>query len=144
MDGLAAKEIREAALELLIELEHGQLHVELNPSSDPDWQARGWMVRQAEEENAEWYRNFCRQYTSGRKRPRRRRKAKLHDTLIKRAQTVKALERILEGRTQSPYVERLMPFLKERVELIADREGREGGGTRIVPSHSEEFMEMGF
>src|SRR5947209_5674569 len=111
---------REAALDLLIELESTRLEVVLIPSADPDCAMRGGMIRVVQNANCKWYRAFCKSHQTRRKRPRRRRN--YSDTLIKRAYTVRALESLSEGRSAGIYEERLKPFIKERMKEIERRE----------------------
>jgi hypothetical protein len=79
-----------AAVELLGELESSCLEVVLVPERRRT--CEGGMIRVAVSKNATWYQRFCRQYASS----RRRRKAAF-DTMIKRAHTVRALERFAAG-----------------------------------------------
>lgn len=55
-------------------------------------------------ENCPWYRHFCDTHKSPRRRyPRPR-------TIIKRYATIRALERMLAGRFDSIYAQRLLPL----------------------------------
>jgi hypothetical protein len=86
----------------------GQLEVVLVPAPEP--KHSGHMVRCVANQNPRWYQHFCSLYTAHRARPRTGRK---HDTLIKRRETVRALEIILEGSGESfPAVERLKEFVR--------------------------------
>lgn len=142
-EGARAQEIGAAALDLLIELECFRLHVVLVPSSDPDWVERGWMVRGADEENCEWYQEFCDRYQKhrlnkgprGKSKPRMRRN--YSDTAIKREHTVRALERIIAGKREGIYVERIWPFIVERMKEIRARERRERRHERASKSMSQ-------
>lgn len=73
------------------------------------------MIRVAHMVNAEWYQDFCADYTKRRTKPRHRRK---HDTKIERTTTIKALERIIKGDTSGTYAERLMPYLLAQIERM--------------------------
>ena len=102
--------MRAAAQELLDELQSGWLLVEKLPHEV------GW-VRRVLGENAEWYQRFCREYLS-RCRSHRHRSGRKPDTLIKRQDTIRVLEALARGEeVRSVYVERLLPYLKERVEF---------------------------
>lgn len=108
--------IRDAALELLIELEGNCLEVVLIPSGDPDIAMRGGMIRAVQSANAEWYQDFCASYPSS----RRRRRLNDNDTCIRRKTTVKALERIMEGKDGGIYGERLQPYLDAKLKEMRD------------------------
>jgi hypothetical protein len=113
---------------------------------------RGGKIRRAHLKNAAWYSDFCQGYTARRRKrcrrhrrrctcsreekekrrwtTRQRRKSKLHDTCIKRAHTVAALERVIEGKLESTYVDRLWPYIVERAgELRRQR--------RVTEAHAE-------
>ena len=93
----------EAADELLEELESGYLEVCKIPGKE------GGFVRVAVSVNCEWYRRFCRRFLVSRRRyPKPR-------TIIRRCDTIQALRRIVAGETGGAYVERLMPFVEERI-----------------------------
>ena len=101
--------LADAALELLAELESTRLDVVLVPA--PDQRHSGHMIRVAQEGNCEWYRSLCDEYQSS-----RRRRSFKSDTKIKRAHTVRALERIIAGSYEGAYAERLMPYVEERLK----------------------------
>lgn len=83
--------------EMLIELESTRLEVVLVPSKRHH--ARDWdMVRVAASKNCTWYRRFCLAHSSD-----RRRGNLLHDTRIKRANTIRALNQMLAGRPAGKY-----------------------------------------
>jgi hypothetical protein len=73
------------------ELESNSLQVCLAPSkrrlNEHD------QIRVALSRNANWYRTMCARFQSGRKKSRTN-----FDTLIKRRETLKALNRLIEGR----------------------------------------------
>lgn len=94
------------AAEYLVELDAHQLLVVLIPSRDPDIAMRGGCIRAVEEENAEWYRNFCGHYASTRKY--RTRKFK---TLIKRQHTRRALQELMRGEKKTGYAMILAEFI---------------------------------
>lgn len=56
---------------MLMELESNCLEVVLIPSGDADCAMRGGMIRVAQSSNAYWYREFCDQHQSSRRRMRR-------------------------------------------------------------------------
>jgi hypothetical protein len=130
------KAFRDAALELLMELENAHLEVVLIPSQDSDCAMRGGMIRAVQESNADWYRSYCDRYQSS-----RRRRSHKSDTRIKRAHTVKALERVIRGQLDSAYAERLEPFIRQRMKEARSRD-RVGGGTKGVPLDRD--YSMGF
>jgi hypothetical protein len=135
--GEAARRIirlRRAAMRMLTELESSCLEVVLIPSKDPDCAMRGGMVRVAHMKNVRWYSEFCKHFTARRRRPckyhprrcdcpkeekekrrwyyRDRRKSKLHDTSIKRQDTIRGLEELMRGKCQSVYAQRLADFIE--------------------------------
>lgn len=99
---------------MLDELDYQRLTVGLAPC----W---GWMGddgrqrRVIEERNPAWYMEFCRQYPSGRTRPRRKRHG---DTLIKRRHTLRALAEISSGHVRTEYARRLWPVVQQRAADI--------------------------
>jgi hypothetical protein len=121
---LTTQELSDAALELLIELESSRLEVVLIPA--PEQRHSCHSVRAVQESNAEWYQKMCKRHL------RRRKRYSKPDTLINRAHTIKALERVMEGRIDSLYAERLMPFIKEKAQEM--RGGR-------FDSYSEQRVE---
>lgn len=103
-------EYQVAALELLAELESSRLEVALVPTR---WRMNeGGCIRVAVSKNATWYRRFCEQHLSARRRLNRS-----LDTKIKRQHTLRALQRIAEGKpTRGVYAERLRPFVQRRAQ----------------------------
>jgi hypothetical protein len=98
-------ELRKTAGIMRAELERSRLTVALAPCE------RGRannMIRAVDSKNPEWYRAFCRQYPSS-----RRRKRKKPDTAIKRANTLRALSELEQGEMKTEYAERLFPFVCE-------------------------------
>ena len=76
----------------------------------PEQMHHGHGVRTVCSQNADWYRHFCRLYSSNRRDAARWSK---HKTLIKRRETVAGLERILRGGAdETPYTERLRDFIR--------------------------------
>jgi hypothetical protein len=95
----------------------------------------GHMKRKRGMRNADWYRDFCDQYQTlrgkltvrcdlcwlyhrrggncrkGRRRPRKNPLFK-SDTMIKRRETLRALDTIIEGGKVTPYVVRLRDFIR--------------------------------
>lgn len=93
--------VRAAARRLLEELQSSYPETCKVPNGN------GGYVRVPVSVNTEWYRRFCRQYLSVRRRyPKPR-------TLIRRCHTIKALERIAQGNLRGVYAERLGPFVEE-------------------------------
>jgi hypothetical protein len=110
--GAAARRIvalRRAAERMLTELDSSRLEVVLIPASDV--RHSGHSVRVVQEANALWYRKFCAEYSSTRKRKNRH-----FDTMIKRAHTRRALLEIISGRCATPYAQRLARFIEQAAE----------------------------
>lgn len=106
---MVTDDLLQAAEFMLFELCQNRLRVLALP---PEKQCK---IRVVVEQNPPWYQEFCATYTAGRKRPRRRRK---HDTLIKRRETMNALERMSNSADWSGvYQERLIPFVLKWAEL---------------------------
>lgn len=132
--GQAARRIithRRAAMRMLSELESQRLEVVLVPSRDPDCAMRGGMIRAVQEANPEWYQDFCSQFTAKRRASCRRcyrrcqcdkeerqrlrwrtRPRRLHDTLIKRQDTIRGLRELIKGQCVSIYAQRLADFIE--------------------------------
>lgn len=90
----------QAAWILLEELRAGRLEV-----------AKIKGLRKSLSSNAEWYQRFCANNVRSLKRyPRLR-------TVIKRWWTIKVLEKLVDGKANldTIYVQRLLPFLEERL-----------------------------
>lgn len=86
---------------MLAELESACLDVQLAPAPYPRHEAH--CVRVVANKNARWYRDFCEQYRST-----RRRKNPRIDTAIRRRETVAALQRMIAGvDSGTTYAERL-------------------------------------
>jgi len=85
-----------------------RLRVTLIPSRIPEVAAAGGCIRQVEEDNPTWYRMLCKAFEANRTRPRRRKK---HDTTIKRAHVIRALDELARGVVRSEYAQRLTPYL---------------------------------
>lgn len=135
--GQAARRIialRRAAERMLAELESSRLEVVLIPSKVPDCAMRGGMIRAVQEANPEWYQDFCSQFTARRRAQCRRcygrcecskeerqrlrwrtRPRRLHDTLIKRANTIKGLKELMRGQCETIYAQRLTDFIEQRL-----------------------------
>lgn len=116
---MLSKREREAAAEMLAELEQRRLEVILVPAPDP--RHHGHAIRTAVMTNPRWYRRLCRQYPTQRSRPRRRQKP---DTAIKRSHVARALAELSKGAVSTEYATRLLPFVRERA------------GTQRAPAHS--------
>lgn len=100
-----AQEVADAARQLLEELEAGWLEVAKIPSR------RGGYIRVPMSKNAEWYSRLCRTYESATSKrfPKPR-------TIIKRCHTIAALRRLIDGRRDGEYYERLRPFIEDVLE----------------------------
>jgi len=95
------------ALELLLaDLESNRLEVALVPQKRHT--NEGGMIRVCMSKNCRWYREFCARHSSSRVRNHRK-----HDTRIKRADTVRLLERLIAGAaTRSKYAEELLSIAR--------------------------------
>lgn len=100
-------QIAKLAEECLAELEGNILEVILVPSQDPECAMRGGMIRCVASQNARWYREFCEQFESNRRRPRNK-----PDTMIRRQWTRRALKELIEGKCQTIYAQRLKQFIR--------------------------------
>lgn len=99
---------RVAAKYMLEELEAGWLEVAKVVSQ------HGGYIRICNSVNCEWYSRFCRAHEGF----RRNRRWKKPRTFIKRCHTITALKRIIAGRMDSVYAERLEPFINEQIERM--------------------------
>lgn len=91
---------------LLAELESNSLQVCLAPSKRRINESD--QIRVALSRNANWYRAMCAKFQSGRKKSRTN-----FDTLIKRRETLKALNRLIEGRAKGTiYEARILAIAK--------------------------------
>jgi hypothetical protein len=122
----------------LQELESEQLEVVLVPSKHPEIAEKGGMIRAVSSENPKWYRDFCELYPARRGaytmrcdwcrlwhhrkskcgkgkrlKPTVFRRKRLFDTAIKRRDTVRGLNELLDGRCRSEYAKRLRAFIRE-------------------------------
>lgn len=106
------QEERELAEEMLYELEGAYFEVVLIPAPDP--QHSGHKVRALQSGNPKWYSVFCSRYMScrgiGRKKMKRAR------TFIDKRRSVSSLERVSKGEVSTPYDERFIKFIRERIE----------------------------
>lgn len=91
---------------MLAELEGNRLEVILVPQRR--WTNEGGCVRVAVSKNCRWYRAWCAKYPSSRVR-----RNSAPDTLIKRANTVKALEGLIAGTYQGKYREGLVKIAEK-------------------------------
>jgi hypothetical protein len=98
---------RAMAGELLAELGHSRLEVELRPA--PRSTHAQHCIRVVTNRNPPWYRRLCEATPNARKRPRCRRAS---DTGIKRHQVERALERLGGGICQYPYDWLLLPIVR--------------------------------
>jgi len=81
---------------LLMQLESSCLEVVLVPSKR--FVNEGGCIRVAQQRNAKWYQQFCKNHSSD-----RRRKNLLHDTKIKRRNVIRALELMIAGLPAGKY-----------------------------------------
>jgi hypothetical protein len=94
--------------DMLGELESGWLEVVLTPSRFQECAKRGGKIRVTQNQNAEWYKNLCGQFTS-----RRGRQKRLHDTLLKRKNVIRVLKTLIKGDKSNSY---LVPHLLEEAK----------------------------
>lgn len=90
--------------QMLDELESHRLEVQLVPLNPRlrNWNAGG-MKRVVSDRNADWYRRFCKNHPSSRKRNKRK-----WDTKIKRANILRILTRLCHGKPSvSKYADEL-------------------------------------
>lgn len=100
-------QIAKLAEECLAELEGNILEVVLIPSIDPECAMRGGMIRAVASANAQWYREFCLQFESSRRRQRKK-----PDTMIKRQWTRRGLNELIDGKCHTTYAQRLKRFIR--------------------------------
>lgn len=94
--------------EMLNELQSHQLVTILAPSKRHD--RRDWdMIRVNADENVKWYRKLCADHPSS----RRVRRGKF-DTKIRRANVLRQLELMIEGRYSGKYLDALQCIAKSR------------------------------
>ncbi len=98
-------ELRQTAAVMRAELEASRLCVTLAPCQRG---RAGNQIRTVDECNPAWYRQFCLEYPSGRKRGRKK-----PDTAIKRAGTLRGLAELERGEMHSVYAVRLFPYVVE-------------------------------
>lgn len=121
----------------LRELEQQSLEVVLIPSKHWEVAQQGGMIRAVQQENPEWYQEFCGLYRARRggrttrcdwcglwhhkksrcskgkkRRPPAYRQKRLFDTSVKRRDTVRGLKELLSGQCQSVYAQRLRDFIR--------------------------------
>lgn len=90
--------------DMLNELVNNALVVVLLPA--PEQRHTGHMVRAVEQQNANWYREFCadhEEYRAGYEKPK---------TIIKRQDTINALYRVLDGDCVTVYAQRLLEHVR--------------------------------
>jgi hypothetical protein len=87
--------------DMYFELLGNKLEVVLIPA--PDTRHSNHCIRAVQYANPKWYQDFCAMYPTSRAR------GKL-STIIKRRETISALEKIMQGATTGIYVERLLEF----------------------------------
>jgi hypothetical protein len=115
----AASELLAEVEMMLNELEASQLEVALVPQRR--FTNHGGMVRCAIQKNAKWYRDYCAAHPSSRVR-----KNLAPDTRIKRRDTLRVLQAIIQGGSRSKYVPALLAIAKQR-ERAARSHVRTGG-----------------
>lgn len=96
---------------MLSDLQACRLEVILVPSRDPDCAMRGGMIRAVQEQNADWYRNFCKQFPSNRRWQNRKGRTK-----IKRRDTERGLRELIAGKCETQYAQRLHSFIEREQE----------------------------
>lgn len=101
----APARFRSTIQRMLDELEGNRLEVCCIPSIFPELADRGAKIRCVASQNTPWYQDYCRQWEARRTRPRRK---LLHDTRVKRRETILALQGLLNGGTRSIYVNDLL------------------------------------
>src|SRR5688572_32242163 len=94
MTSTTNRRLRRLAKRYLMELESAQLEVVLIPAPEPRHSTH--QVRAVQEQNCEWYRQFCEEH------PSNRRGSKLR-TKIKRRLTILALLALANGRCETSY-----------------------------------------
>lgn len=116
-------DLLEQAVAILMqeELEYNRLDVTLAPCHG-HYGDDGRYRRIVESRNPAWYRDLCSEYTSGRTRPRNRKK---HDTLIKRQLILRALEDIGNGRCHTVNAQRVYPYVKEEAQKLQAQQAQE-------------------
>lgn len=88
-------------------LKNNRLEIGLAPSKHIENATRGKKIRVVVQVNADWYRRFCADFPSSRKRDNR-----TFDTAIRRPKTIVALERMLLSKTaRSVYAHRIMKYI---------------------------------
>lgn len=138
-DFVTKAEGRELCEQFLDEMGQCELFVYVEP--DPD-RNNGCGIRRVGMQNPKWYQEFCREWGTrrgalsarcadcrgfhrrgGRHLPGRRPRGprKKHDTMIKRRETVAALERILLGHTDTVYTERIKEFIRRKGKRFLKR-----------------------
>lgn len=104
---------------MLWELETNYLEVVLIPASEQ--RHSGHCIRAVQNANCGWYKDFCSLFPSGRKGRKIR-------TRIKRRETVRALKKIIAGKTEGVYVERLLRLIES-----LNQEKQKNRRARVVP-----------
>lgn len=105
--GPEADPMTAAFLDVCLALPDKRLDVCLG--SAPKRRFTGHMIRVVNERNPQWYRDLCADYPSS----RRIRRCKF-DTVIRRQGVIRALQEISDGRCQSTYARRVMPYVRQR------------------------------
>ena len=104
-------EAQASALEMLEELRSRKIKVILVPNPEkPDSVHK---LRAVEISNPAWYQELCAQYPARthRKKP---------STIIRRSCVLRGLQELAEGRMQSLYAERLLPFVQNNATMSAE------------------------
>lgn len=107
-----SKKVRQELVVMQAEFDSSQLRVALVPlSPNKRGYNEGGCKRVAVEVNARWYRDFCRQHSSSRRRLRRN-----FDTRIKRRNVAILLDRLLTRGSTSKYAAELIRIAEERLK----------------------------
>ena len=110
------KEIAEMAQLMRVDLDGRRLRVSLR------WVNGGeYAVRQVDERNPKWYREFCAYYSPSRRRGWNWANARRR-TYIKRRDTLRGLGELASGRCSSVYAERLAPFVENVLSKLPKTE----------------------
>ncbi len=101
------KELAEMAELMRVDLNSRRLTVSLR------WMNGGeYALRQVDEQNPKWYREFCAHYSPSRRRgwrwPNARRRM-----FIKRRDTLRGLGEIAASRNETVYASRLIPYVED-------------------------------
>ena len=119
-DGMISANVRESAMVMRAELDGQRLRVSLR------WLNGGYRaIRVVDERNPWWYRVLCADYPSKRHwlRARRYPWTKKFDTKIDRRCVLRALRDIENGRAETLYAQRVLPYVESYDRLVRTRGG---------------------